>query len=113
MPPGHEDEARHFYGQVLNMEEKPVPQSIAHQGLIWFRAGDDEIHIFREESLGRGSTEQHFCLHVDDLAWYRDRFEHHGVPIEETIGVTNRPRFFVRDPFGNKIEMTEVLGDYA
>jgi catechol 2,3-dioxygenase-like lactoylglutathione lyase family enzyme len=113
MPPGHEEAARRFYGEVLNMEEKPVPQSIAHMGLIWFYAGEDEIHVVREESFGGGSSEQHFCLQVDDLDWYRRQFAKYSVEIEETIVVTNRPRCFVRDPFGNKIEMTEVRGEYA
>lgn len=113
MEPGREADARQFYGVVLNMDEKPVPESIAHLGLIWFRAGDDEIHVFREEALNHKAVGQHFCLHVDDIEWYRNQFMKHGVEIEETIGVTNRPRFFVSDPFGNKIEITQVLGEYT
>jgi catechol 2,3-dioxygenase-like lactoylglutathione lyase family enzyme len=113
MNPGREDDARHFYGVVLNMDEKPVPETIKHLGLIWFRAGDDEIHVFREEQLNHKAVGQHLCLHVDDIEWYRSQFTKHGVDIEETIGVTNRPRFFVNDPFGNKIEITQVLGEYT
>jgi catechol 2,3-dioxygenase-like lactoylglutathione lyase family enzyme len=113
MPPGSEEDARRFYGLILNMEEKPVPESLKHLGLVWLKAGDDEIHVFSEENFGNASVEQHFCLHVDDIDWYRQRLVRYDVPIEETISVPNRPRFFVRDPFGNKIEMTEVRGDYT
>jgi catechol 2,3-dioxygenase-like lactoylglutathione lyase family enzyme len=113
MEPGREADARHFYGTVLAMEEKPVPDTIAHLGLIWFRAGDDEIHVFREENLNHKAVGQHICLEVDDIEWYRSQFTTHGVEVEETIGVTNRPRFFVHDPFGNRIEITQVLGDYV
>lgn len=113
MPPGSEDQARQFYGVVLNMVEKPAPTSIQHLGLVWYHAGDDEIHLFSEENFGNASVEQHFCLHVDDIDWYRQRLTSFGVPIEETIAVPNRPRFFVRDPFGNKIELTQVRGEYT
>lgn len=112
MPPGQEAVARHFYGEVLQMEEKVPPSSIIAQGLIWYRAGDDEIHLFRDESPGSGNARQHFCLQVDDIDFYRGQFERYGVEIEETIPVTNRPRFFVRDPFSNLIEITEVRGEY-
>jgi catechol 2,3-dioxygenase-like lactoylglutathione lyase family enzyme len=113
MEPGREADARAFYGGALNMDEKPVPDTIAHLGLIWFRAGDDEIHVFREENLNHKAVGQHFCLQVEDIEWYRANLTKHGVEIEETIGVTNRPRFFVNDPFGNRIEITQVLGEYT
>jgi catechol 2,3-dioxygenase-like lactoylglutathione lyase family enzyme len=112
MPPGGETEARWFYGQVLGMVEKQPPTSLSSLKLVWFRAGDDEVHVFEEESLGLGSTSQHLCLEVDDLAEYRDRCKQHGVAVDETLGIRNRPRFFVRDPFGNQIELTQVDGPY-
>ena len=35
-----------------------------------------------------------------------------ALPVEETIAIKNRPRFFVRDPFENLIELTQITGDY-
>lgn len=112
MPPGGAEQARWFYGQVLGMAEKQPPTSLSTLRLVWFRAGEDEVHLFEEESLGRGSTAQHFCLAVDDLAWFRGSCATHGVAVEETIAIHNRPRCFVRDPFGNQIELTQIEGPY-
>ena len=112
MPPGAGATARHFYGTVLEMVEKIPPESIIEEGLIWFHAGDDEIHLFRDENPA-GNERQHFCLQVDDLAHLREQFAKHGVAVEETTAVPGRPRCFVHDPFGNRIELTEVQGAYV
>ena len=37
----------------------------------------------------------------------------HEVPVEETVAITNRPRLFLKDPFGNRIELTQIQGAYA
>jgi len=111
MPAGEQAAARHFYGTVMEMVEKIPPISIIEQGLIWFHAGEDEIHLFRDDE-GPGNDRQHFCLQVDDIEHYRQQFRSHGIEIEETTAVANRPRFFVSDPFGNRIEITEVQGEY-
>jgi hypothetical protein len=42
----------------------------------------------------------------------RTRFAEHGVEVEEADPIHNRPRLFVRDPFGNKLEITQILGPY-
>ena len=114
VPPDGAAEARRFYGGALGLEEVPVPSSLAGMALVWFRAGDggDEVHCFPEDRLGPNSLQQHLCLEVDDLAAYRRRLADHGVTVEETTAIPNRPRCFVRDPFGNLIELTEILGDY-
>jgi catechol 2,3-dioxygenase-like lactoylglutathione lyase family enzyme len=112
MPPGGEAQARWFYGTVLNMEEKRPPASLANLRLVWFRAGDDEVHLFEEELLGIGSSKQHLALQVDNLDEYRERFAAHGVTVIEDQPIVNRPRCFVRDPFGNLLEILEVNGLY-
>jgi hypothetical protein len=49
---------------------------------------------------------------VNDIEALRTHLSQTGVPIEDTIAITNRPRFFVRDPFENLIELTQITGDY-
>jgi hypothetical protein len=34
------------------------------------------------------------------------------VETSDQTAIPNRPRFFCRDPFGNLIEFTTILGDY-
>jgi catechol 2,3-dioxygenase-like lactoylglutathione lyase family enzyme len=114
MPPGGQERARQFYGGVLGMREKTPPSSLAQQQLVWFDAGDGghEVHLFTDEYMESRSAAQHLCLQVDSLSDYRGRLAEQGVAIEEATAIHNRPRLFVHDPFGNLIEMTEVLGEY-
>jgi len=114
MPPGGSADARRFYGEALGLEEIPPPADLRHLSLVWFGAGGDgqEVHCFAEERLGPNSPAQHLCLQVDDLAAFRDRLAEHEVEVLEADPIRNRPRLFVRDPFGNRVELTEIRGDY-
>lgn len=113
MPPDGADAARRFYGSALAMEEIPRPADLSNLNLVWFSAGPDghELHCFADEH-GPNAPAQHLCLQVDDLDGFRQRLQQHDVPIEETQPIRNRPRFFVRDPFGNLIELTQIVGQY-
>jgi catechol 2,3-dioxygenase-like lactoylglutathione lyase family enzyme len=114
MPANGHDAARKFYGEALGMEEVRPPSSLMVGRLVWFRAGPDghEVHVYVDEELAAKSTGQHLCLQVDDIAAMRARLDERGVAIEETQPITNRPRFFVHDPFGNLIELTQINGPY-
>lgn len=111
MPAGGNAQARAFYGDQLGLEEKKVPDSLDANMLVWFRLGDDELHVFTEEGESK-SPGQHLCIQVDDLQAWRKTLSDKGVNIEETERIVNRPRFFIKDPFENRIEITQVLGDY-
>ncbi|MCC6312458.1 MAG: VOC family protein [Thermomicrobiales bacterium] len=113
MPRDGATDARRFYGGALGLEEVSLPESLHDRALVWFSAGDGhEIHCFADEHLGPNSPQQHFCLEVDDLDAYRTRLDEHGVATYDSTPIHNRPRFFVRDPFGNQIELTQILGPY-
>jgi catechol 2,3-dioxygenase-like lactoylglutathione lyase family enzyme len=112
-PRGHADELRAFYGGVLGLEEKDVPESLAGRGLVWFSAGEGEreLHLLPEEDVDRRSL-RHFCLEVDDVEASRRAIAVAGCETLEATPIPNRPRFFCRDPFGNLIEFTTFRGDY-
>jgi catechol 2,3-dioxygenase-like lactoylglutathione lyase family enzyme len=114
MPPDGHAVARRFYGHVLDMEEVPVPSPLAARAPVWFRAGGDghEVHVFVEEQWSADSARHHFCLQVDDLADYRERLTEEGVEVVDTVEIAGRARFHLRDPFGNRIELTQITGDY-
>ncbi len=110
---GHAD-ARRFFGETLGMREVPQPSTLAHNSVVWFDASGDgqEVHCFVDEPYRPGCADQHLCLQVDDLAEMRSQLQQHDVEPEETIVIRNRPRFFVSDPFGNKIELVQVDGQH-
>ena len=108
-PPGTAAVARSFYGDVLGLEEVTPPASLKSLEVIWYRlAGDTELHIFVEEPSGQDHSGRHFCLAVDDLEELRERLETASVTVASDIALPGRPRFFVRDPFGNLIEITMI-----
>jgi catechol 2,3-dioxygenase-like lactoylglutathione lyase family enzyme len=113
-PHGRADELRTFYGRVLGLEEKAVPESLAGRGLVWFSAGEGEreLHFLPEDEVDRRSA-RHFCLEVDDVEASRRAIAEAGYETLETTPIRNRPRFFCRDPFGNLVEVTTILGDYG
>jgi catechol 2,3-dioxygenase-like lactoylglutathione lyase family enzyme len=104
--------ARAFYGEALGMPEKTPPSSLSN--VVWFAAGPDghEVHCFVETDFEPHANQQHLCLQVNDIEALRTHLTQKNVPMEDTIAITNRPRFFVRDPFENLIELTQITGDY-
>lgn len=113
MPVGGNDDARAFYNGILGMDEVQPPSSLDADRIVWFKAGDagHEVHVFTDDGHGPNAA-QHLCLQLDDITAARAHLETLGVPIEETTAIHNRPRFNVRDPFGNLIELTQITGDY-
>jgi catechol 2,3-dioxygenase-like lactoylglutathione lyase family enzyme len=112
-PPGSEAETRHFYGALLGLQEVTPPQSLHALDLIWFRLGDGELHLFAEPPTGQDHSGRHVCLAVDDVEALRARLEGAGMSVVGTVPIPGRPRYFVRDPFGNLIEITTIEADYA
>jgi catechol 2,3-dioxygenase-like lactoylglutathione lyase family enzyme len=108
IPAGAREAARAFYGGLLGLEERSVPPKLDPAELIWFRVGEElELHLF--ESGETPAPSQHFCLRVEDgsLDDLRDRLDGAGVETSDTQEIVGRPRFMCRDPFGNRIELTE------
>lgn len=113
--PGGADAARSFYGGVLGLQEKQVPSSLDASMLTWFAVGNDEheVHCFVDRDYENRSTGAHLCLEVDDIEALRRQIAANGVALEpEPEPIHNRPRSFVRDPFGNLIEFTQINGRY-
>ena len=109
MPRDGHDAARAFYGGLLGLEERDVPPKLDPAQLIWFRVGGDlELHLFESDESAPRS--QHFCLRVDsDLDELREKLERAGVETQDTDEIVGRPRFFCRDPFGNRVELTQWI----
>ena len=111
MPPGDVARARAFYGDQLGLEEKVPPEALGTENFAWFRLGDDELHVFATDGMPLAA--QHFCIEVDDIDAWREELVAKGIEIEGTVEIDNRPRFFIRDPFMNRIEIAQILGEYT
>jgi catechol 2,3-dioxygenase-like lactoylglutathione lyase family enzyme len=109
MPKGSEDQARKFYGTLLGLHEIPKPEALRSRGGVWFDAGGLDVHISVEDDRGGADQRRHFGLECENVSEVRSRLQAAGVRTDDS-----RPapwqRFFVHDPFGNKIEIHATGG---
>jgi catechol 2,3-dioxygenase-like lactoylglutathione lyase family enzyme len=100
------DEARRFYSDVLGLREVPRPPELHDRPGIWYSFGSTELHIQARENVPYETSDRHPAFVVDDIDAWRERLTQHGVDVSDQPTIYNRRRFDLRDPFGNRIEMT-------
>lgn len=103
MPEGQEDEARRFYGRLLEMPEVPKPESLRARGGCWFRTTGCEIHVGVEPSF-QPQRKAHPAFSVPGLDALARRLRDAGIAVEWSDALPGVSRFFANDPFGNRIE---------
>lgn len=107
IPEGSEDEARYFYGEVIGLKElTDLGYTIPHRA-IWFQIGDVQLHI-RAEGIQQMS-QRHPAFEVNNLSEADKQLTSHGVTVKYESKIPGRNRFSFRDPFGNRIELIEML----
>lgn len=104
--PEDETATTKFYeslGLVRIAKPNPRPGS-------WFELGAMQLHI-GVEPIGRNANEaskRHVCLVVKDVAVAEAMLRASGVAIiPDADPVPGWPRFYVRDPGGNRVEIAE------
>jgi catechol 2,3-dioxygenase-like lactoylglutathione lyase family enzyme len=108
MPAGGEDEARRFYGEVLGLREVAKPQELAGRGGCWFVGTGAAIHLGPEDGF-RPLAKAHPAILVRDLAATREGLAGAGIAISEDPSGLPVRRCYIHDPFGNRIELVDLL----
>jgi catechol 2,3-dioxygenase-like lactoylglutathione lyase family enzyme len=108
MPPGSEARAREFYGDVLELPERRKPPELAARGGCWFESESVKIHLGVEQDF-RPSAKAHPGLLVRDLDSLLSRCREKGFQATEPELIEATRRAFVKDPFGNRIELLERI----
>jgi catechol 2,3-dioxygenase-like lactoylglutathione lyase family enzyme len=103
---GVEDEARAFYGGLLGLQEIDKPDSLKPKGGVWFSLGSGQLHVGLEDSF-TPARKAHPALLVTDLAALRSSLKAAGAPTSDAEPIPGVNRFYVHDPFGNRIELME------
>jgi catechol 2,3-dioxygenase-like lactoylglutathione lyase family enzyme len=106
MPPGGEDRAREFYQGVLGIPEVPKPADMAKRGGCWFERAELKVHLGVEQEF-RPARKAHPAFIVSDLLALVAQLRSAGSPLTEDRSLAQYYRFFVDDPFGNRIELME------
>jgi catechol 2,3-dioxygenase-like lactoylglutathione lyase family enzyme len=109
IPPSGIDAVVEFYEGLLGLRLKePVPND-APFPLYWMDVGATELHFFVEAGDATRRTNRHVCLLVDDVEALRRHLEAHGIETEDQdFDIPSRPRFFARDPHGNRLEFLSL-----
>ncbi|MBN2906670.1 MAG: glyoxalase [Rhodobacteraceae bacterium] len=106
MPQGGEDAARRFYGDLLGLAEHDKPAALAARGGVWFGRGEVRLHLGVEAGFVP-ARKAHPALLVRGLDELAARLERAGVALCWDGDLPGMRRFYVEDPFGNRIEMLE------
>ncbi len=106
-PVGCEEEARRFFRDLLGMPEVPKPENLKKRGGVWFQCGAQTIHIGVETPFSP-AKKAHPAFLVRNEEALRQRLEEAGVEVRISEEIPGVKRFFVDDPFGNRLEFMEV-----
>jgi len=105
-PRGCEREARKFFGEVLGLEEIEKPESLRSRGGCWYRVGSRQLHIGVEDNFSP-ATKAHPAFATSDIQSLFERLRDVGIEAKWDDAVAGLRRFYVKDPWGNRIEFTE------
>ena len=110
-PPGCEDEARRFFGELLGLPELEKPELLRARGGAWFAVGDRQLHVGVEDPF-TPSRKAHpaFRVSADDLDRLAARLESAGERTEWDESLPGARRFYTADPWGNRLEILAPAG---
>jgi catechol 2,3-dioxygenase-like lactoylglutathione lyase family enzyme len=105
-PRGCEVAAREFWGEKIGLAEIAKPESLQGRGGCWFEFGNQQIHIGVEADF-QPAKKAHPAFVVKNLEAFQMHLEQKGIEIKEDAPIDGRTRFFISDPFGNRVEFLE------
>ncbi|MCU0316564.1 MAG: VOC family protein [Fimbriimonadaceae bacterium] len=107
MPVGQEEKARNFYETLLHLVEIRKPAELAKQGGVWFLLPDSRHLHLQVEPLFQAQQRAHPAFLVEDLDLLSSRLEEAGHTLRWDERWEGVRRFFVTDPFGNRLEFID------
>ena len=111
-PPGCEQEARSFYGDLLQLRELEKPLLLAVRGGCWFSLGDGELHVGVEDPF-KPATKAHPALLVGSVTALEElaaslAAEGREIVWADDAEIPGQRRFHVSDPWGNRLELVAL-----
>jgi catechol 2,3-dioxygenase-like lactoylglutathione lyase family enzyme len=109
VPGALEQAAKDFYGTVLGLRQIPKPEGSRQNVGAWYELGPIQLHLSLEDNVHNEVSDRHVCYQVVDAASAELHVRNAGVEIiGDTRPIKGVSRFFVRDPGGNMIEITDA-----
>jgi catechol 2,3-dioxygenase-like lactoylglutathione lyase family enzyme len=108
VPAQLEAAAKDFYGAVLGLRQVPKPPTSRQSG-AWYQIGLNQLHLSVDAKEDGAPSSGHVCFAVSHLAEAERKFRNAGVEIiADPQPNPNSPRFYVRDPGGNLLEIVQA-----
>ncbi|MBT2569350.1 VOC family protein [Planococcus sp. ISL-110] len=102
-PKGKEGIAREFYAGILGMLEVEKPEALKGRGGAWFEFGGQQLHVGVEEPFSP-AKKAHPAFRVAGYDELKNCLSENGIELKEDDSILGVERFFVFDPFGNRLE---------
>ena len=96
-----------FYGAILGLDAGRQARGPGTAGGVWFRDGRPRGAPRRRGDRSRRRTKAHPAFVVRELETLRERIEAAGYRVTDTVEIEGFHRVYVRDPFGNRVELIE------
>ncbi|WP_416825147.1 VOC family protein [Ectobacillus polymachus] len=107
-PLGSEETARNFFKGILGWDEIEKPKDLKKRGGVWFTFGNQQIHIGIEEPFSP-AKKAHPAFEVEHIEELKRHLITNGVHVIEDDKLPGAKRFYISDPFGNRIELLEWI----
>jgi catechol 2,3-dioxygenase-like lactoylglutathione lyase family enzyme len=108
IPKGGEAAARQFYGAGLGMREVEKPEVLRARGGLWFEAGSVRLHLGLEEPFV-AAKKAHPGLRVGSLAQAEAALQAKAISFRRDQDLPEMRRIYLEDPFGNRLELLELI----
>lgn len=105
-PKGSEDTARQFFKGILGFDEVEKPEHLKKRGGVWFTSGHYQIHIGIEEPFSP-AKKAHPAFEIEHIEAFKKHLLINGVSAIEDDQLPGANRFYISDPFGNRMEFLE------
>ncbi|MGH2411506.1 MAG: VOC family protein [Chloroflexota bacterium] len=111
IPAARVGELRHFYGDLLGLQEIPKSSALRDLDVVWFAVGEDHLHFGLDDSWDRGHPAHHIALWFEDVRPVLERLRAAGLEVSELASFPDYRyrRFYTDDPFGRRVEMVTPL----
>jgi glyoxylase I family protein len=103
---GEMEAARTFYVDHLGMTERADRPVFEFDG-AWLDLGGQQVHLVLNASLTTTTSQDHFAIAVGDIDGCIAELRSFGHRVSDAMGVNAARQAFLRDPWGNLIELQQ------
>ncbi|MDP1420070.1 glyoxalase [Peribacillus simplex] len=107
-PKGSEETARKFFKNILGFDEVEKPEELKKRGGVWFEFGNYQIHIGIEEPF-YPAKKAHPAFEIENIEELKKHLVTNGIDVIEDDKLPGAKRFYISDPFGNRMELLEWI----